>query len=593
MTAGVFELAIILGASLIFGAILRTFRQPVLLGYLFVGLCFGLFEAFGLFSGSSGGAFETFHLLADLGIMFLLFLVGLEMNPLTVRKLGKTAFIVGIIQVLGTAVMGYMLASVFGFGGIEAVFIGLAFAFSSTIIVVKLLTEMHEQQALFGRMSIGILLIQDVLAILALMAIGALGTGANQGNISFLAVASGVLLGAMLIGMGRSILPRLFHRLARSTELIFIGALAWMLGVVSAMSALGFSPEVGGFIAGIALAGVAEHHEIARRVRPLRDFCILLFFVLLGSNLVVTNIFGVWPIALAFLLLVLVAKPLLVMIAMRMNGYRARSGFLTGLALAQVSEFSFVLMTLGNRLGHVSNEALALVTMVGVISIAVSAYAYEQHDRLERKLRPLLSYFAPYHAHQEERGERNSTKPTLLVGFQRTGQSIAMHLPKGDVLVMEYDPEMASVLTREGYSHMFADASDAEVFADMDLSQIRLAIMTGPSHDDNLAFLKRMREENARRRNVGEEQLRIVLRAEDDAEAEACYAAGADYVLLPHFTSGSYLGYLIAGDNTFASLAKAREAERKIMKREHERDGQLIDHKPITHSIDLGTRRRI
>lgn len=592
MSAGVLELALILGFSLFFGALMRFFRLPVLIGYLLVGLFFGIFESFGQLGIDGPGPLQTFHLLAELGIMFLLFLVGLEMNPHAVRKLGATALTVGVVQVISIAGLGFALASAVGFTSLEAIYIGLALAFSSTIIVVKLLTEMHEQQLLFGRMSIGILLVQDVLAIIALMAVGALGVETG-GSVSILTIVGGVAMAAVILWAGRIVLPRVFHMLARSKELIFVGALAWMLGVVSLMSWLGLSPEVGGFLAGIALAGVAEHHEIARKVRPLRDFCILLFFVLLGSNLVLSNIFAVWPIALAFLLLVVVGKPLMIMIVMRFSGYRARTGFLTGLSLAQVSEFSFVLMALGNRLGHVSNEAFALVTMVGVLSIAISAYAYEEHDRVMQYLRPVIAWFAIAHAHREVRGTRNSAKRILLVGFQRTGQSIAMHLPKDEVLVMEYDPDMSQLLEREGYGHLFADASDPDIFDEMDLSAVRLAIMTGPSFEDNVAFMKHMQEENDRRSKANEHHLRVVLRAEDDHDAEACYAAGADYVLLPHFTSGSYLGYLIAGDTTLASLVNAREAERKIIKRDSDNKSHIIVHKPITHSLPPTKRRRV
>lgn len=590
MTVGVLELALILGFSLLFGAIMRAFRQPVLLGYLAVGMALGILESLGVFEGALTGAGETFHLLADLGIMFLLFLVGIEMNPDAVRRLGKTALALGVVQVGVSAIFGYALAVLFGFERFEAIYLGLAFAFSSTIIVVKLLTEMRELQSLFGRLAIGVLLVQDVLAIVALMVLGGVATNAGSG-MSYVAVVVGLAVASTVLVVGQRYLPIVFHRLASSRELIFVGALAWMLGVVALMDGLGFSLEAGGFLAGIALSRVAEHHEIAVRVRPLRDFCILLFFVLLGSQLVVTNVFSVWPIALAFLVLVVVWKTLVVMTTMRFMGYRSRTGFLTGLSLAQVSEFSFVLVALGYRLGHVGDEVMALVTMVGVLSIAISAYAYEEHDRLEQIARPLLKWFDVVHARNEDKGKRLTAKPILLVGFQRTGQSIAMHLPKHDVLVVEYDPEMSEILEREKYSHLFADVSDVEVFSEMDLSQVKLAIMTGPSFDDNISFLRRMHEENTRRRNAGEKQLRVVLRAESETDAESCYEAGADYVLLPHFTSGSYLGYLIAGDMTFTSLAKAKTAERAILRKDFYHSPHLIVHERITHTFPPALKR--
>lgn len=590
VTAGVLELALILGFSLLFGAVMRVFRQPVLLGYLAVGMVLGVLESMGVFEGALTGAEETFYLLSDLGIMFLLFLVGIEMNPDAVRRLGKASLVLGIVQVGVSAAFGYALAVVCGFERLEAIYLGLAFAFSSTIIVVKLLTEMRELQSLFGRLAIGVLLVQDVLAIIALMVLGGVATGSGGGS-SYISIFSGFGAAAIILVVGQRYLPYIFHRLASSRELIFVGALAWMLGVVALMDWLGFSLEVGGFLAGIALSRVAEHHEIAVRVRPLRDFCILLFFVLLGSQLVVTNVFAVWPIALAFLVLVVAWKTLVVMTTMRFMGYRSRTGFLTGLSLAQVSEFSFVLVTLGYRLGHVGDEVMALVTMVGVLSIAISAYAYEEHDRLEHIVRPLLKWFDVVHARNEDKGKRLTARPILLVGFQRTGQSIAMHLPKRDLLVMEYDPEMSAILEREKYSHMFADASDTEVFSEMDLSQVKLAIMTGPSFDDNISFLRRMHEENVRRRSSGEEQLRVVLRAESETDAEACYVAGADYVLLPHFTSGSYLGYLIAGDMTLSSLAKAKTAERAILKKDFYHSPHLIAHERITHTFPPAIKR--
>ncbi|MDP3784677.1 MAG: cation:proton antiporter, partial [bacterium] len=359
MSSGLFELALIfcIAAALSVGA--RLLKQPLILAYLLTGIFAALFR---LFPVSEGGALQTF---SSLGVMLLLFLIGLEINYTTIRSVGRVSLILGLSQIVFTSVLGFGIARFFEFSLIPALYIAVALSFSSTIIILKLLSEKRDEHSLYGRISIGFLLVQDFVAILILVFLTGLQ---GETGFSFVHLLTTLLQGAILFAamlfLGQKVLPFLFHRIAGSQELLFLMSIAWMFSMVFIVQKIGFSIEMGGFLAGLALANSSEHFQIAARIKPLRDFFILVFFVTLGFSLVSSGIGEIGLPVLVFSLFVLFGNPLIVLIIMGIMGYRKRTSFLTGLTVAQISEFSLVLVALGARLGHLSSGVVALVTAV-------------------------------------------------------------------------------------------------------------------------------------------------------------------------------------------------------------------------------------
>ncbi len=555
MSSGLFDLAIIflLAAALSLAA--RLLKQPLILAYLATGV---VGAVFGLITFSAEGTLQIF---SSLGVMFLLFLIGLEINYSTIRSVGRVSLILGLAQIAFTSLIGFGIARLFQFPIVPSLYIAVALTFSSTIIILKLLSEKRDENSLYGRISIGFLLVQDFVAIIILVFLTGLQ---GEGSFSFLQIFFTLIQGAVLFGamlfLGQRILPSVFHRASHSQELLFLVALAWVFLMVSIVERLGFSIEMGGFLAGLALANSSEHFQIAARVKPLRDFFILVFFVILGFSLASSGVGQVGFPVIVFSLFVLFGNPLIVLIIMGIMGYRKRTSFLTGLTVAQISEFSLVLVALGARLGHLSPEVVALVTAVGVITITVSTYFIIYSDTLYRYLSSLLSIFE-----RKKVAERDSPDPgaksILLIGCHRTGQSIALHLPKKDLLIVDFDPEVVRELERRGFSHVFGDIADPDIASRIPLESMKIVISTSPSMEDNLLVLSLFSGISAKARP------RIILRAEDDEGARALYRRGADYVLFPNFTAGQYLGKTIAIDPEMRILAQLRETDQLLMRK--------------------------
>ena len=560
MASGILELAIVIVIAAGLGVAAKLLKQPIILAYLATGLLIGYFGFFNLADK------ETFQLFSSLGIMFLLFLVGLEINYTSLRLVGKPALIIGLGQLVFTFIIGFLIALFFGFNNLTSAYIAIALTFSSTIIVVKLLSEKKDLNSLYGKLSVGLLLVQDFVAILLLIFLT--GIEAGKGLIFadiFLTVVKGGVLFVLMLYLGRKIFPLIFDKAARSQELLFLISLAWVFAIAAVIEKIGFSLEIGGFLAGLALANSAEHFEISSRVKPLRDFFILIFFAILGSSFIFSGINElILPIA-VLSVFVLIGNPLIVLIIMWLLGYRKRTSFLTGLTVAQISEFSLVLAALGFKLGHINKDTVSLITAIGVITIALSSYMIIYADSIFRRLSPYLKFFERKNLKEDEFHAKEFNKPIILIGSHRTGQSIAFNLPKEDLLIIDFDPEIIAQLKKRGYEYIFGDIADREIFEKANFNQARLAISTSPDLEDNLTLLSQLSALPNRK------NLKVVLRARTEKEAEILYnpPAGerADYVLLPHFTAGQYLGKTIAIDPEMKILEQLRNKDLELMRK--------------------------
>jgi Kef-type K+ transport system membrane component KefB len=553
MGTGILELAIVVLVAAVLGILAKFLRQPIILAYLAAGVLIAYFDFFHLANQ------ETFQIFSDLGIMFLLFLVGLELNYASLRISGKASILVGLGQIAFTFLIGFLIATQLGFNYISAAYIAIALTFSSTIIIVKLLSDKKDLSSLYGRVSIGFLLVQDFVAILILILLAGIETGGSLafGTLSF-AVLKGLLLFAVIFWLSKRFFPWLFDKIARSEELLFITSLAWVFLFAAAISKIGFSIEIAGFLAGLALANSSENFQIASRVRPLRDFFILVFFVILGSSIVFTSFSGLALPIIILSLFVLIGNPLIVLVIMGLMGYRKRTSFLSGITVAQISEFSLIIAALGLKVGHITEEIVALVTAVGVVTITLSTYLILNAEKIFKVFSKPLSVFERKDV-KEERMEGGLKKTIVLVGVGRTGRSIAQNLPKEKLLVIDFDPEAIATLSRHGFDALLGDITDVEIIEKANLKEATLVVSTSPDFESNAALLEEMR--NLSRRP------KVIVRARTEREAEALYGASADYVLLPHFTAGQYLGKTIAIDPEMEILSELRERDKSLLEK--------------------------
>ena len=547
MSPEISQLAVVFVLVTVFGLLAWRLRQPMIIAFVLTGIVIG----------HVGSAMSTLQplwkLFSDFGIALLLFLVGLEIDYPSLRRVGTAALIVGLGQVVITFVAGYFLSLLLGLSTIGALYVALALTFSSTVLVVKLLSEKNELGTLHGKITLGILLMQDVVAMVILLF---LGSPAHTGNIGWdvtITLAKGLALFFGVFWVGRVLMPRLFATLAHSRELLFLGSLGWLLLMAVLAEKLGFSLAAGGFLAGLSLANSSTHWQIASRIRPLRDFFIALFFIFIGSTVQLGVLVHQWWLLLALSAFVLIGNPLIIIAIMRNMGYHHRTSFLTGINIAQVSEFSFILLALGVQVGHLDVNTASLVTAVGVITIIISSSMIAHSNNLYRQAEPVLFRLLGAVSGGDDHGQPEPKRPIVLIGAHRTGQNILAYLKPHQVVAIDFDPDVVSRLRRKKYRVIFGDAGDENILDLVDWTAVRLVISTSPEIDDQETLLHYVASLGLGKR------IQVVLRADSETSARQLYRHGADYVLLPFTTAGQYLGRALALDPLFKHLGQLRQ----------------------------------
>lgn len=523
------EFSLIITIALVVSIGMHLLRQPLIIGHILTGLVAGP-----LIVGS--GELETFRLFSEIGIAILLFTVGLNLSPDTIRKFGRVALVTGIGQVVLTTAAGYLIMQVLGYPVIESLYVSVALAFSSTIIILKLITDKGDLDALYAKISIGFLLVQDFIAILLLFLIPLISIeGASLAGVG-MKVALGAVMIAATLAFSFFVMRRLNTFFAKNIELLFLFAIAWGMGIASLFKMGGFSIETGALIAGIGLSTLPSRHEINAKLSPLRDFFIVMFFILLGAQMNLGSIAGHAWIAAILSILVLVGNPLILMSIMGALGYKKRTSLMTGFTVAQISEFSLILLMLGVTQGHVAQDTLSLVTLVGLITIFGSTYLIQYSDRIYQLLAPILGVFERTHAH-ETTLEREHF-PVILFGCNRIGQDfIKKFQERGHrFLVVDHNPEIIEGLRREGIAVEYGDARDIDFLGELNLSHVELVVSTIPDAEANLLIVRSVRAQSP--------NALLMVVAHKVGDAIEHYQEGVDYVILPHFLGGEYAAQL-------------------------------------------------
>ena len=378
------EIAVILLVSALAGLVAIRLHQPVVVAFVAVGVVVGP-SVLGVVQPGS-----ELELFAELGVALLLFVVGLKLDLHVVRELGPVAVVVGGVQVALIAAAGSLLALAVGMEVEASLYVGIGLALSSTVIVVKLLSDRREIDDLHGRLAVGILIVQDLVVVVVMIAVA---TAGEEGSGSLgAALASVALWGAALLvvlaALMRWALSPLLHALARNPDLLLLFAIAWAVGVAAAGEAVGIGPEVGAFLAGFSLASTPYREAIGSRLVTVRDFLLLFFFIDLGSRLQPGDAVDQLAVALLLSAFVLVAKPVVIVALLGALRYRSRVALETGLSLAQISEFSLILAALGLRYGHIDEETTTLMTVVALVTIAGSSYLLLNSEPISRRLAP-------------------------------------------------------------------------------------------------------------------------------------------------------------------------------------------------------------
>lgn len=547
-----FEITIVILFSAILSLVFRFLRQPSILAFIATGIILGPLGPFQFQSD------ELMRSLASIGITLLLFMIGLELKVTELKSVGKSALLAGGVQILLTSFLGFFVAALLGFSATTSVYIALAMSFASTIIVIKLLSDKKDLRSLYGKLTIGILLTQDLVAIFVLIILSTMGmagaSGLNFSDILMVALKISVLFGWVII-LGRTILPKLLNKIARSSESLFLFSLAWAFGLAALVSSplIGFSIEIGGLLAGLALANSIESYQIVTKIKPLRDFFLTIFFVTLGMNIAFSQMSQIFIPVIVLSAFALVITPVIVMSILGLLKYKKRTAFFSAISLTQISEFSLVIMFLGNKLGQVPAEVVSIITFVGVITYVVSTYLITYANHLYKHFFSYLGVFERDKTKVEESPEVFSNH-VVLIGANRMGEGILdALLEKGEkVIVIDFDPDIIEKLKEKNVKTYFGDIADPEIQDLAFLEKANIIISTVSDPEDTLLLLKRLKSIKGPK---------IIAAAYEKDDAKDFYKQGADYVIMPHIAGGHHLIELLGKENRSELLEKYKTKE--------------------------------
>ena len=531
------EIGLILFLATAVCFIIRLLKQPIIVGYILSGIIIGPY--FFNFTNSK----DAVELFSKFGIAILLFIVGLNLKPNVMREVGRASLITGLGQIIITSGLGFFVMKLLHFSTTASLYGAIALTFSSTIIALKLISDKNDMEKLYGKISVGILLIQDIFATIVLLVVSILGSSSfakgNMVNFGLILLGKGVLFFIGLYLISKYVLPRLTNFLAKSHELFFLFSISWGLGLAVVFYLCGFSLEIGALAAGVALSTSRFSEEIASRMKPLRDFFILLFFIMLGSQMVFSNIGHTIVPAIILSLFIMVSKPVIVVFIMNLFGYHKRTSFSTGLAISQISEFSLILMALVLSFGHVDREVVSLITLVGVITIIGSTYLSLYIDNLYPKVKRFLRMFEMI-KHVEHK-EENKIKDLDLVifGYDRVGYDFVNAARKinSNFCVIDFNPELVDRFEENKIPYHLGDARNIDFLEEVRVQNARAVISTIPDFKTNIGLVSFYKNHN--KNGI------IIVISHNIKHTKELYERGASFVVMPQYLGANYASKMI------------------------------------------------
>ncbi len=523
------QIAVIFIFAFLVALIFRILKQPLIISYIFSGIILSTLLI------KSPETKNIISLFSDLGIAFLLFVVGLELKLKTLREISTPAIIIGVLQEFLTILAGFFVAKLIGFATLPALYLGAALSFSSTIIMIKLITDKGDLEKLYGKLAVGFLIVQDLITILILFFLPIL----SQSNLFFdpLKIVFSIFLLFFIPLFSIKIFPKIENFLAKSEEFLFLFSIAFGLGIGSLFKYLGFGLEAGALIAGVSLSNLASSPEITSKLKPLRDFFLILFFVFIGSEIFISSFDEFLPQALILSLFVLIGNPLIMLLILGPLGFKSKTSFLLGLTSAQISEFSFILINLGIKLGHLDQEILSLTALIGLITIFISTYLFVYAEKIYSVLKPALKIFERKKTIKEKEAEK--FYEIILFGCDRIG-SYFLEIFKnlaGQFLVIDYNFAKVKQLEKENYNVLYGDASEVEFLNELNFDKAKLIISTIPDYETNLLILKEYKK-----RNPAGIFVATAYKIEDALDL---YNQDTDYIIMPHFLGGKYASKIV------------------------------------------------
>jgi len=522
------EIGLMIIIATIFAFFVKMTKQPLIPAYILTGILIGP-----LFLGLIKEP-ELIKSLSEIGVAFLIFTAGLEIKFKKLREVGKVAFVGGVLQIAILFFLAFLVSTLMGFAGHAPIYIGLVVAFSSTMIVVTLLSERRELNSLHGRIIIGMLLIQDIAAIIAL---AILGSDFSMNSI-LMVLGKAAIFAIVAVVLSKAINPVL-SKAADNHELLLLVSISFLFMFVIGAFFAELSLIIGAFFAGVALANSNYKTEIQGKISSLREFFAVIFFVTLGMQL---QLFSKNYVLLFFVLLflVIIIKPLILMFLVRLFGYKKRTAFFTGNGLAQTSEFSLIIVTLGLGLGQINEGLFSVLVLLTILTMSMTTYFITYEKKLVNWFSFPLNFLDKIKSKKEElEYHHNNGKKIVVFGCHRMGSLIIKEFEKKkeDLFIVDYNPEIIRSLINKKIPCIYGDFMNDEVFDRAHIHDAEIVISTIPDFEDNFLLINKIRKKN--------HGALIIVAASRISEALEMYKIGADYVILPKIVGGEKSADLI------------------------------------------------
>lgn len=555
----IIDIALCIIAAWVVAVVCQIFKQPLLMAYLLAGFAIG---PRGFQWVTESHSIET---ISHIGLILLLFMIGLEMDLKKMFSAGKAITVTAVTQIFGCIALGWLFFSIPGFGRdrLEALYLAVAAAMSSTIIIIKILYDKREIETLAGRITLGVLVLQDIVTILFL----AVQPNLKNPAAGLLAMAFGKVLLLIVVAYvaSRFLLPPVFRFIARQPELVLVGALAWCFAMAGFASELSLSPEMGALIAGVMVSTFPYTLDVVSKVTSLRDFFVTLFFVGLGMTIPVPS-WDLLVLTLIFCLFLVGSRLVTVFTPLYLMKMGHRVSLLPAINLCQISELSLVLLTLGLRSGDVSEHSISIAAIAFAFLAVDSTYAIFGNDFLLRQTSPWLKKLGMPDLPEtvSAGGQAVEGKRIFLLGFSWTASSFLEELSRqkptliDELQVVDFNPRVIDALRKRGVHVVYGDVSRRDVLLHAGIQDAEIILCSLPDSilkgSSNLKLLRQLHELNP--------EAQIVVHAEKLSEIPALYGAGAAYVVVPRLQEAAELVSVIeAADKKLLAEKRQEQAD--------------------------------
>lgn len=530
----------------------RIIKQPPLFAYVLSGFIIGP-ALFGFVKD-----IDTITALSEIGVAFLVFLAGLEISLKKLKQVNmKKIVLIGLIQMVILFLVALPITKIIGLDLMQGIYVAIIITFSSTMVVLKILSDKGEIVTLHGRILIAVLLLQDIFAIFAISVIA-------SGELTSAVALSAFFKLAIVIGLAvflqKTILNYIFKRATapkHAKELIVLFALAVLFLFIILSLVVGLSIAIGSFIAGMALANLTYKSELEARIKPLRDFFSILFFVALGMQITVEGLREEVALFALLILGAMILKPFITFILLKIFGYTEKTSFVSSLGLGQLSEFSIMVGVIGFAAGVLTHAMLSTIIIATIISMSLTVIILDKENVIYTVFRRPISLlnFIPV---RENTGYMDTyEKSILIVGCDRMGKIILRDFlvnQKEEVVVIDYNPDIIALLKEKKIACIYGDIESPDILESIDVSKLTRVISTAPNLADSVLLLKKIRAESP--------ATKVILTAQTNEEALELYNQGADYVMLPRFTAGEIVSNIIKKEDSSLKEVRKNQIER-------------------------------